>query len=91
LQHIEIRLKEHEVKYINFNYCCIFLAGRTDTPILIAYDTPIERIQNLYKEKKGNKIKFTVEKTIQGKRHRKRFDEINDAIDYLNELNKTTF
>ena len=53
------------------------------------YDTPIEQIQNLYKEKKGNKIKFMVEKTIQGKRHRKRFDKIHEAIDYLNELNKS--
>ena len=57
---------------------------------LYDYDTPIDKIQNLYKEKKGNKIKFTVEKTIQEKRHRKRFDEINDANDYLNELNKST-
>lgn len=58
---------------------------------LYDYNTPIDQIQNLYKEKKGNKIKFTVEKTIQGKRHRKRFNEINDAVDYLNELNKSTF
>jgi len=55
--------------------------------IIYKHDSNIDDIQNLYQEKKGNKIKFTVEKTISGKRHRKRFDEINDAIDYLNELN----
>ncbi|MGX7047882.1 metallophosphoesterase [Lactococcus piscium] len=61
-------------------------------PDIPFYDgnTPIGQIQNMYREKKGNKIKFTVEKTIQGKRHKKRFDEINEAIDYLNELNKSS-
>lgn len=62
-------------------------------PELIIYEhgTNIDDIKNLYKEKKGNKVKFTVDKTIYGKRHRKRFDDINDAIDYLNELNTMTF
>ena len=54
------------------------------------YNTPIEEIPNLYRERKGGKIKFTVEKTIKGKRFRKRFDEINLAIDYLNKLNQST-
>ncbi|KAA8713787.1 hypothetical protein F4V47_05465 [Lactococcus garvieae subsp. garvieae] len=60
----------------------------------IPYDTgrntPIEEIPNLYRERKGGKIKFTVEKTIKGKRFRKRFDEINLAIDYLNKLKQST-
>lgn len=62
---------------------------RAKNPELITYkhDTNIDDIQNLYKEKRGNKIKFVVEKKIYGKRYRKRFNNINDAIDYLNELN----
>lgn len=55
--------------------------------ITYKYDTNIDNIQNLYKEKRGDKVKSTVDKVISGKRYRKRFDDINDAIDYLNELN----
>ncbi|MDQ0362109.1 metallophosphoesterase family protein [Breznakia pachnodae] len=59
--------------------------------ITYKHDTNIDDIANIYREKKGNKTKFTVEKTIARKRYRKRFDNINDAIDYLNALNIKLF
>lgn len=52
------------------------------------YETPIKEIKGLYEETRGTKKVFCVEKTINGKRNRKRFNNIEDAIDYLNELNK---
>lgn len=73
------RLKKESSKVIEM--------AKNSELITYKYDTNIDSIQNLYKEKRGDKVKFTVDKMVSGKRYRKRFDDINDAIDYLNELN----
>jgi hypothetical protein len=79
--------KENQVKHFESNKKALVVKKEVN---IYDYNTPIEEIPNLYREMKGEKLKFTVEKTIKGKRYRKRFDKINLAIDYLNELNQST-
>lgn len=56
-------------------------------PVIYEHDTPVEKIKGIYEEERQNKPFFTVDKRIKNQRIRKRFENLNDAIDYLNELN----
>lgn len=51
-------------------------------------ETPLDDLPNIYKEKRRGIFVYTVDKTIDGIRHRKRFKLLEDAIDFLNELNQ---
>lgn len=60
-------------------------------PITYKHDTPVDKISGVYQEMRTNTTVFTVDKIVDGKRKRRRCANLNEAIDYLNELNKEIY